>query len=262
MRNLFKLLILLSISITAACAPTAKENSSAEFKVYLKDRNFAEDKRDTREEREVVENISDDEDEVAVNKSETYKEKNPENYKKTTDEADEGEEIEATDKDFTIVAGDVIQITVWKEEGLDREILVLPDGTVTFPLIGTIEIEGLTPRAAQRIIKKKLKKYIPDASVTVMVKAPLGHTVNVIGQVTKPGEIVIGHHMGVMEALSQVGGLTPYASTSHIIVLRYVDNKKISIAFPYDDIAEGRHLENDIELKPGDVVVVPTAGLL
>ena len=68
--------------------------------------------------------------------------------------------------------------------------------------------------------------------------------------------------MDVMEALSQAGGLTPYASTSHIVVLRYIDGKKTSIDFPYDDVAKGKHLEKDIDLKPGDVVVVPTAGLL
>lgn len=164
--------------------------------------------------------------------------------------------------DFSIIAGDVLQITVWKEEGMDREILVLPDGSITFPLIGTLQVQGMTPKMVQADIKTKLKKYIPDASVTVMVKAPLGHTVSVLGQVAKPGEIVISRHLGVMEALSQVGGLTPYASSSHITVLRYVDGKKTSIDFPYDDIARGRHLDRDIDLKPGDVVVVPTAGLL
>jgi polysaccharide export outer membrane protein len=174
------------------------------------------------------------------------------------------EEAPATqsENDFFIIAGDVLQITVWKEEGMDREVLVLPDGTVTFPLIGTLQVRGLTPSAVQAEIKEKLKKYIPDASVTVMVKAPLGHTVSVIGQVVKSGEVVMGRHMDVMEALSQAGGLTPYASTSHIVVLRYgPDGKKSSIDFPYDDVAKGRDLDKDIELKPGDVVVVPTAGL-
>lgn len=168
----------------------------------------------------------------------------------------------ASDSDYFVTAGDVLQITVWKEEGLDREILVLPDGTITFPLIGTLQVQGLAPSAVQAAIKAKLKSLIPDASVTVMVKAPLGHTVSVLGQVSKPGEIVMTRHIGVMEALSQVGGLTPYANTSHIMVLRSVNGKKTSIQFPYDDIAVGQHLEKDIELRPGDVVVVPTAGLL
>lgn len=179
----------------------------------------------------------------------------PEVAKDATDATADGEA-------FQILPGDVLQITVWKEDGMDREIVVLPDGSVTYPLIGTLNVRGSSPTQLQGIIKQKLKKFIPEASVTVMVKAPLGHTISVLGQVAKPGEIVMGKRMGVMEALSQVGGLTPYANTSHINVLRYVDGKKTSIEFPYDDIAKGRHLEKDIDLKPGDVVVVPTAGLL
>jgi polysaccharide export outer membrane protein len=179
---------------------------------------------------------------------------------KTSENADD--ESEAPKDEFTIIAGDVLQITVWKEDGLDREIIVLQDGTITFPLIGTLQVQGLTPSRVQSTIKSKLKTLIPEASVTVMVKAPLGHTVSVLGQVGKPGEIVMARHMGVMEALSQVGGLTPYANTSRIVILRYIDGKKTSLRFPYDDIAQGRHLETDIDLKPGDVVMVPTAGLL
>lgn len=174
----------------------------------------------------------------------------------------------STDKDvaveggFTLIPGDVIQVTVWKEEGMDKEVAVLPDGTITFPLIGTVKAEGETPAGLESVIKSKLKRFIPDSTVTITVKAPLGHTVNVIGQVAKPGEIIINRHMGVMEALSQVGGLTPYASTSSITVLRYVNGKKEAITYPYDDISRGKKMDKDIDLKPGDVIVVPTAGLL
>ncbi len=118
----------------------------------------------------------------------------------------------STENAYTIIAGDVLQITVWKEDGMDRETLVLPDGTINFPLIGSMTAAGKTPEAIQAELKDLLKKYIPDASVTVIVKAALGHTVSVIGQVTKPGEIVMGHRLTVMQALSQAGGLTPYAS--------------------------------------------------
>jgi polysaccharide export outer membrane protein len=164
---------------------------------------------------------------------------------------------------YTICSGDVLQISVWKEDTLDREVIVLPDGSVDFPLIGSVIVKGLTPANVQNIVKEKLKKFIPDASVSVVVKADLGHTVNVIGQVTKPGELIMGHHLTVMEALSQAGGLTPYASTHKIIILRKDDEgKETKIPFPYSDVASGDDLDKDIVLKPGDVVVVPTAGLL
>jgi polysaccharide export outer membrane protein len=159
------------------------------------------------------------------------------------------------------MAGDVLQVTVWKEDSLDKEVIVLQDNTITFPLIGTVKVQGLSPSALESTIKKMLEKFIPDATVSVMVKAPLGHTVSVIGQVTKPGEIIMSRPIGVMEALSQVGGLTPYADTSRIVILRFVDGKKISIEFPYDSVSRGYKLENDIALKAKDVVVVPTGGL-
>ncbi len=169
--------------------------------------------------------------------------------------------VAAEDSPYTIIAGDVLQITVWKEDGLDREVLVLPDGDITFPLIGTIKAQGHTPAEVQDIVKKKLKKLIPDASVTVSVKAALGHTVSVVGQVARPGEFIISHRFTTMQALSQAGGLTPYASEGNIIILRHKDGKDTSIPVPYDDIVTGDELDKDIALEPGDVVVVPTAKL-
>lgn len=168
--------------------------------------------------------------------------------------------ISAPDE-FRVLSGDVLQISVWKEESLDKEVVVLPDGKIDFPLIGTVEVKGRTPREIQDMVKKKLSKFIPDATVSVMVKAPLGHTVNVIGQVGKPGEIVLSRQMTVLEALSQVGGLTPYADTSRIVVLRYINGQKTSLDYPYNDISRGRSLEKNLDLKAGDVIVVPTGGL-
>ncbi len=162
---------------------------------------------------------------------------------------------------FTLRPGDILQITVWKEEGLDREVLVLQDGTVNFPLAGTIQAQGLTTHALEEKIKDKLKDSVPDASVIVAVKNPAGHAVSVIGQVTKPGSIIMAQRLTVMQALSEVGGLTPYASEDNITILREGKNGKTSLPYPYSDIARGKHLEQDTPLEPGDVIVVPTAGL-
>lgn len=168
----------------------------------------------------------------------------------------------ATETPFNIIAGDVLQISVWKEDGLDREVVVLPNGDISFPLIGTVNVQGQTPDDVQKVIKTKLKKYIPDASVSVSVKAALGHAVNVIGQVTRPGEFVINRRLTVMQALSQAGGLTPYAKEGGVIVIRHgADGKDTSIPVPYRDIISGDDLDKDVALEPGDVVVVPTANL-
>ena len=167
----------------------------------------------------------------------------------------------AQSAEFKIRPGDVLQITVWKEDGMDHEITVLPDGSITFPLVGMVKIQGTSPSGAAAIIKHKLRRSIPDASVSVIVKAPLGHTVNVIGQVTKPGKLIMTGRMTVMQALSQAGGLTPFADDDSINIIRKKESKETSINFPYDDVARGRNLNKNIELEPGDVIVVPTEGL-
>ena len=167
----------------------------------------------------------------------------------------------AADPGYTLNPGDVLQITVWKEEGLDREVLVLPDGSISFPLVGEIAAQGKSVTQIRSEILSKIQSLTFDPYVTVSVKAALGNSVSVIGQVTKPGELIFGHRITVMQALSMAGGLTPYASHSHIIILHHQDGKEISIPFPYDDVVEGDSLDKDITLTPGDVVVVPTASL-
>lgn len=167
----------------------------------------------------------------------------------------------AKQDNYTINPGDVLQISVWKEDGLDREVLVLPDGSIQFPLVGTVAASGKTLPELQGELKAKLASFIPDNSVSVAVKAALGHTVDVIGQVTKPGELTLGHRTTVIQALSIAGGLTPYASHDDIIILHREGDKEIAIPFPYDEVTRGKSLERDIFLSPGDVVVVPNASL-
>jgi polysaccharide export outer membrane protein len=170
---------------------------------------------------------------------------------------------QAVDADYKLNPGDVLQITVWKEEGLDRETLVLPDGTVAFPLVGTLQARGKTVGQLQDEIKAGLQKAIPDAPVTVVVKNALGNTVDVIGQVLKPGEFVAAHPLTVMQALSLAGGLTPYASEKRIGIVRHHQNGKDEhIEFPYyEDILDGKNLDKDLVLQPGDVVLVPASSL-
>ena len=163
---------------------------------------------------------------------------------------------------YVMLPGDVLHISVWREETMNQEVVVLPDGTITFPLVGTMAVRGMTPQELQSDIRERLKPYIPDAPVTVSVKAPLGHKVSVIGQVREPGEIILDKRMGVMQALSQVGGLTPYAEEDDIIVIRTnEDGEEVTLEFPYHRISRGRDLDKNFDLLPGDVIVVPTSGL-
>ncbi len=171
-------------------------------------------------------------------------------------------QAKATTDDFVVLAGDILQITVWKEDGMDREVQVLSDGTITFPLIGTVEIQGKTLPEVQSTMKELLAPAIPTASVTVSVKAPLGHKASILGQVQSPGEFVMNTKIGVMQLISQAGGLTPYADKGKItIIRRTAQGGKEVIDFPYKKISRGKDLDKDIDLKPGDVVIVPDSGL-
>ncbi len=158
---------------------------------------------------------------------------------------------------YTVLAGDVLQISVWKEPELQLEVLVRPDSAFSFPLAGDISTEGLSVVALQAELTKRLSRYISTPVVTVSVTAVLGNKVYVIGQVSKPGEFVVNPQVDVMQALSMAGGLTPFAATNDIKILRRTGSRQIALSFKYNDVLKGRHLEQNIMLQSGDIVVVP-----
>lgn len=158
---------------------------------------------------------------------------------------------------YRIGPEDVLEISVWKEEGLEREVLVRPDGGVSFPLAGNIQVAGKTPEDVESEITAKIRKYIPDAVVSVSVAKISGYSIFVIGKVKKPGQFVVGRYVDVIQALTLAGGLTPYASENKISVLRRDAGKEIVLPFRYSSIKSGKNLKQNVILKSGDVVVVP-----
>ncbi len=159
--------------------------------------------------------------------------------------------------EYLIGPEDILEISVWKEEGLEREVLVRPDGKLSFPLAGDVQAAGRTPEQVQTEITERIKRYIPDPVVTVTVKAIGGNKVYVIGEVKNPGSYVIGRYVDVIQALTLAGGLTPFARENSIKVLRREGTKEIVVSFEYAEVKKGRRLEQNIFLKGGDVVVVP-----
>jgi len=158
---------------------------------------------------------------------------------------------------YKIQPGDVLEISVWKEPDLIRQILVRPDGGLSFPLVGDTQAAGLSITELQGKITEQLAKYIPDPVVTVSTQQITGNKVYVIGQVLRPGEFVANSKMDVVQALSVAGGMTPYASTNKIEILRRENGILTSIPFRYGDIEKGKNLDQNIILKSGDVVLVP-----
>jgi len=158
---------------------------------------------------------------------------------------------------YRIGAEDVLEISVWREPELQREVLVRPDGGISFPLAGDIDVAGRTPREVEVDIAKRIRKYIPEAVVSVSVKKVSGYTIFVIGKVNNPGQFVLGRYVDVMQALTLAGGLTPYASEGNIKVLRRSKDDERTFDFEYNDVKKGRNLDQNIVLQSGDVVVVP-----
>lgn len=158
---------------------------------------------------------------------------------------------------YVIGPGDLLRISVWKEEGMEQEVLVKPDGGITFPLAGDINASGMTTIELTQELIKKLKRYIPNPNVTVSVLQAVSNKVFVIGKVNRPGEFKATGYMDVLQALTMAGGLTPYADSDDIKIIRRTKKGNKVMEFDYDDVASGERLEMNIILQAGDTVVVP-----
>jgi polysaccharide export outer membrane protein len=152
---------------------------------------------------------------------------------------------------------DTLEISVWKEPDLTKQLVVRPDGKITYPLIGEVQAAGRTVKQLQEEILKRLEKYVTDAHVTVILLKAQNYKIYVTGKVSKPGDFVIGKPVNVMQAISMAGGLTPFASPGSIMVLRTMGGKEQVFPFNYKEVAKGQFLEQNRTLLPGDVVVVP-----
>jgi polysaccharide biosynthesis/export protein len=162
------------------------------------------------------------------------------------------------DSTYTVKPGDTLQVSVWKEPDLQQPVLVRPDGGFSFPLAGQMDARGKTVLELQQELTTRLKKYISDPVVTVSIQDTKGNKVYVIGQVTKPGDFVVGMRVDVMQALSMAGGTTPFANLVDIMILRRTETgQQQALPFRYTDVVRGKNLDQNIILQAGDVVVVP-----
>ena len=159
--------------------------------------------------------------------------------------------------DYRLAPEDMLEISVWKEDGLNKTVLVRPDGGITFPLAGDMQAAGKTARELQQEITIRLSKYMAQPVVSVTVVKIAGNKIYVLGKVNKPGEYVAGRYLNVLQALSLAGGLTPFAAEDDIKVVRKIGGKDVVYPFNYSEVRKGNKLEQNITLSGGDVVVVP-----
>ena len=162
------------------------------------------------------------------------------------------------DAGYGLNAGDVLQVSIWREPELSREVLVRPDGKINFPLVGDVMAAGRTPEAVQADIVERLEEFIPDAVATVAVVNVAGNKIYVLGKVLRPGEFMASSRLDIMQALAMAGGLNQFAAGNKIKVLRRDENgRQRAIAFRYSDVEDGNSLETNILLNSGDIVIVP-----
>jgi polysaccharide biosynthesis/export protein len=162
----------------------------------------------------------------------------------------------SSESDYVIGADDTLRISVWKEPDLSETLPVRPDGKISMPLLNDIPAAGLTPVQLKDSITEKLKKFIADPRVTVVVTAMNSRRIFVSGEVVHSGPMVLLPHMTMLQALSQAG-FTQFANVKAIYLLRTENGKQEKLPFNYKEVIKGNHPEQNIVLKPGDTVVVP-----
>jgi polysaccharide export outer membrane protein len=172
--------------------------------------------------------------------------------------AKSSDEVQASNvaPDYVIGADDTLHISVWKEPDLTETLPVRPDGKISMPLLNDITAAGLTPLQLRDSISERLKKYIADPRVTVVVTGMNSRRVFVTGEVTHTGPMTLLPHMTMLQALAQAG-FTQFANPKAIYLLRNENGKQQKLPFNYKEVVKGNHPEQNIELRPGDTIVVP-----
>jgi len=168
-----------------------------------------------------------------------------------------GEASGAVGTDYRLGAEDVLMISVWRDEQLTREVVIRPDGMVSFPLVGDLQAADRTVDELKVELVKKLTKFIPNPQVSVAVTKVLSNRIYVLGRVNKPGEYMVGHQTDVLQALSLAGGVTPFAAENDIKIMRRAGGEQRVFPIQYGELKKGRGLEQNILLQRGDVVMVP-----
>jgi polysaccharide export outer membrane protein len=172
-------------------------------------------------------------------------------------ETDPGKGPEQKESYYKIGVNDVLGIFVKDEAALTQDMVVMPDGRIIFPMIGEIMAQGHSAIDLKDIITEKLREFIKNPVVTVMVRQSNSRRIYTIGNVSRPGPYPLEADMTVLQALSVAGGFTEWADRKYVMVIRRANGKETMLRFNYQDFIAGKNLENNYILAPGDTIVVP-----
>jgi polysaccharide export outer membrane protein len=163
----------------------------------------------------------------------------------------------AAEVSYLLGPEDIVKISVWKDEHLTQEVVVRPDGMISFPLVGDVPAAGRTIEDVRIELVKRLNRFVQNPQVSVLAIKILSYKIYVIGRVNKPGEFLVGHYTDVLQALSLAGGLNQFAAENDIRVMRRNRGEQQVFQFRYGDVRKGKEMGQNIILERGDVVVVP-----
>ena len=157
---------------------------------------------------------------------------------------------------FELGPEDVLEISVWKDEALTRQVMVRPDGKISFPLIGDIQVSGLNVEELRQRVQKKLQIYGPVAPVSVLLVKIACPKIYIIGKVNRPGVFIMGQPLSITQALAMAGGVTLFAGDK-VLIIRSENGQQKTIVVNFEKIADGKNLSENIFLKPNDTIIIP-----
>jgi polysaccharide export outer membrane protein len=158
---------------------------------------------------------------------------------------------------YTIGPDDVLSIVFWREKDMSAEVVVRPDGRISLPLVNDVDAAGLTPEQLRVNVTKLASKFIEEPTVTVVVKNINSRKVFITGQVNKPSQYTLSGPTTVLQLIAMAGGVLEYADSENITVVSTVDGKPASFRFNYKEVVKRKNLAQNVQLKPGDTVIVP-----
>jgi len=162
-----------------------------------------------------------------------------------------------TPPDYVIGPDDMLTIIFWREKDMSGDVQVRPDGKISLPLINEVRASGLTPEQLRLTVTEAAGKFVEDPAVTVVVKGINSRKVFMLGQIGKPGPFPLGGPTTVLQMIAIAGGVGEYSKSDKIVIMRVENGKTVSHKFNYKDVTEGKNLQQNIDLKPGDTIIVP-----
>ena len=165
--------------------------------------------------------------------------------------------INVSKNPYKIGPSDLLDIQVWNEPDVSKQVRVLIDGTIVLPLVGQINAAGLTPSQLSQSLRKKLSEYIAEPEVTVMVLEGKYNRYFIVGQIQNPGEYYIDYPISILQAIARAGGFQEWAKKSKIFVIRQTKSGEERIEFNYDEFVKGDKKVKNIEIVSGDTIIIP-----